>query len=308
MSVDTLFEILPFLIFAALSIVFGVGGLIASGIIAGLLAGIDVAAGLIASAVLSGKVEAKADATLLDVMPDKLALVRKRWDPFYKTLHQVVTKPQGVVINDDGICSTAAVGREVRPVTDVVVRSETYDDVTQPPTQLVYRVADAVEHAREFVAIAPATDRRPFEAPAADADPTLAPAAWRAAGETAQDGAALPESPPCTAIHARDPAVMPDGSRRATRATVDRRGHLDLTADRAAAPRSVRSWVRRGPVTPRLVELALRAAPKSSSPETAAFEVADQLGVWLEQGRLGRARRELHPRRYTIALVSHDSS
>ncbi len=173
-SVDTLFEFLPFLVFAALTIVFGVGGLIASGILAGLLAGIDVAAGLIASAVLSGKVEDKVDAAMLDVMPDRLAIVRRRWDPFFTTLHQVVTKPQGVVINGDGIAlwGTVAVGRDARPVTDVVVRDERYG-TDGKPSHLNYRIRDAAAHLTEFSAIAPGTDRRPFTPPDPVADQTL---------------------------------------------------------------------------------------------------------------------------------------
>ena len=35
----------------------------------------------------------RADATLADVIPDRLTISTRRWDPFYATLHQVVTKP-----------------------------------------------------------------------------------------------------------------------------------------------------------------------------------------------------------------------
>ena len=174
LSVDTLFEFLPFLLFSALSIVFGVAGLVASGIIAGALVGVDIAAGKIAAAVLSGKVEKKVDATLLDVMPDKLSLVQRRWDPFFTTIHQVVTRPQGVLVNEQGIAlwGTAAVGRKALVVDHVVIRDEESDDAGAP-IKLRYRVSDAADFVDELSAVAPATDRRPFSPPGVDDDQQL---------------------------------------------------------------------------------------------------------------------------------------
>lgn len=100
--------------------------------------------------------------------------MRRRWDPFYETVHEVATLPQGVLINDRGIAvwGTAAVGRSIRPVDHVVIRDERTDR-GGVPVALRYRIDDAAGFAEQFVALAPATDRRGFTPPTDPADPTL---------------------------------------------------------------------------------------------------------------------------------------
>ena len=39
---------------------------------------------------------------LADIIPDRLLIKTRRWDPFYATLHQVVTKPSQAEFNGAG--------------------------------------------------------------------------------------------------------------------------------------------------------------------------------------------------------------
>src|SRR5204863_6920962 len=111
--------------------------------------------------------------TLSDVIPDRLTVKTRRWDPFYATLHQVVTKPSQVQFNDKGflLCGKAFVGRELVPPVDTVIRDETRD-ANGVITGLRYRFPDFVTIAEDIALHAVGTSRRDFT-PADAADPDL---------------------------------------------------------------------------------------------------------------------------------------
>lgn len=170
-SVDLLFEILPFLGFYVIFVLSGGGGLMAIGILAGVLLALGEAAGLILDAIYSERIQEKTDAAMPDVVTGRLTLARRRWDPFYATLHQVAMRPDGAIINSNGIAlwGRAAIDKQPQPVDHVVIRDEQRASLNplpgeppEPPTHLRYRIWDYADHLPFFTALAPATDRRSF--------------------------------------------------------------------------------------------------------------------------------------------------
>jgi len=114
----------------------------------------------------------ESDASFVDALPFRMAVVRRRWDPFYATDHQVIALVDAVTIDEQGITfqGVAALGRAPVPVNHVVIRDEERDG--SQVSHLRYRVRDAEQFAGDFVELAPATDRREFRV-ADPAEPTL---------------------------------------------------------------------------------------------------------------------------------------
>jgi hypothetical protein len=169
-SVDALFEFITFWAAALVGIAFGPLG---AAIFLGSVFVLEVGAGIFFGEYFEARVSKKADASLSDVIPDRLTIKTRRWDPFYATLHQVVTKPSQAQFNDQGflLCGKAFVGRELEPPVDVVVRDETRD-ADGEIVALRYRVPDHETVAADSILHAPGTSRRDFT-PADPADPDL---------------------------------------------------------------------------------------------------------------------------------------
>lgn len=150
----------------------GLGAAISTGVIGGML-GHAVAHGIL-DHIYSDRVEDKVDAGLPDVVSGRIALQRRRWDPFYTTFHQVGMRPDGALVNAAGVAlwGRAVVDREIELVPSVVVRDKRAMGPS-PPTALRYRVWDAPEHGPMFEAVAPGTDRRTFDWSASQAEPEL---------------------------------------------------------------------------------------------------------------------------------------
>lgn len=159
-DIDALFEFITFWAFTLVSIAFGpVGAAIFLGVV---IVG-EVGAGIFFGEYYEARATKRADATLSDVIPDRLTVKTRRWDPFYATLHQVVTKPSQAVFNDKGflMCGKAFVGRELVPPVDTVIRDETRD-ADGAITGLRYRFADFEKIQEDVVLHAPGTSRRGF--------------------------------------------------------------------------------------------------------------------------------------------------
>lgn len=120
------------------------------------------------------KVSKKADATLVDVIPDRLTITTRRWDPFYATLHQVVTKPSQAQFNSAGfmLCGKVFVGRQLVPPENVVVRDETRD-ASGTINGLRYQINDFETVLEDSKLFAPGTSRRTFTRPDPDAEQNL---------------------------------------------------------------------------------------------------------------------------------------
>jgi hypothetical protein len=121
---------------------------------------------MIADAQIGDKVEKRLDATLLDIAPNRLTLLRKRWDPFYETQHQIGLRPGGTLITADGIAlwGRAVLTLTTKPVYDAVIR-DTEHVGDEAPTALRYRVHD-IDNYPELD-----PDNKKFKAPAANRQP-----------------------------------------------------------------------------------------------------------------------------------------
>jgi len=169
-DVDALFE---FMTFWAATLTFILFGPIGAGIFLGSVLVAEIGAGIFFGEYFEARAAKKADATLSDVIPDRLTIKTRRWDPFYATLHQVVTKPSQAQFNAQGfmLCGKAFVGRELVPPADTVIRDETRD-ADGHITALRYRFADFEKIQEDFALSAVGTHRREFT-PADPAEPDL---------------------------------------------------------------------------------------------------------------------------------------
>ncbi len=171
-DVDALFE---FITFWAVTLTFILFGPIGAGIFLGAVLVAEVGTGIFFGEYFEARAAKKVDATLSDVIPDRLTIKTRRWDPFYATLHQVVTKPSQAQFNDKGfmLCGKAVVGRELVPPVDTVIRDE-IRDADGNITSLRYRLADFEKIQEDTALHAVGAHRREFT-PADPAEPDLFP-------------------------------------------------------------------------------------------------------------------------------------
>jgi hypothetical protein len=187
-DVDAVFEWTTIWAATVLGILFGPAGAL---YFLGAVFLVELGVGIGISLYKEGSVQEKADATLADVIPDRLTIATRRWDPFYATLHQVVTKPSQAEFNSKGfmMCGKAFVGRELVPPANTFIRDETRD-AAGALTGMRYHVADFEEVRAESVMPAPGVSRRAFT-PASDAEPEL----WALSLEEFEQRLADPEGP-----------------------------------------------------------------------------------------------------------------
>ena len=171
-SIDALFEFTTIWAATLLGILFGPAGAL---YFLGAVFLVELGVGIGISLYKEGSVQDKADATLADVIPDRLTISTRRWDPFYATLHQVVTKPSQAEFNSRGfmMCGQAFVGRQLVPPVETYIRDEVRDG-SGVITGLRYFIADFEKVREESVMLAPGVSRRTFT-PASEAEPELWP-------------------------------------------------------------------------------------------------------------------------------------
>ncbi len=169
-DVDAVFEFTTIWAATLLGILFGPAGAL---YFLGAVFLVELGVGIGISLYKEGSVQEKADATLADVIPDRLTISTRRWDPFYATLHQVVTKPSQAEFNHSGfmMCGKAAIGRQLVPPDNTFIRDETRD-ASGVLTGLRYQIADFEKVKQESALLAAGTSRRTFT-PATDAEPEL---------------------------------------------------------------------------------------------------------------------------------------
>jgi hypothetical protein len=154
-----------------LTLLFGPGGL-GSSLMIGSMLGLAVLKGLIAepiaTRIVSDRLDAEAQASVLDVVPFQIPGARRRWDPFYRTEHLVVALlDEDVVVDHAGIAfvgASLALDKKPVPVEDVVIRDE--DRHVGTLSGLRYRINDyrALTEA-DLNRFAPGTDRLSYVAP-----------------------------------------------------------------------------------------------------------------------------------------------
>lgn len=169
-DVDAVFEFLTIWTATLLGILLGpAGALTFLGVV--FLAELGVGIGI--SLYKEGSVATKADAALADVIPDRLTIATRRWDPFYATLHQVVIKPNQAEFNNKGfmLCGKAFVGRQLVPPENTIIRDELRDN-NNVLIGMRYYIADYETVLKEVQLLAPGTSRRAFEMPTTE-EPSL---------------------------------------------------------------------------------------------------------------------------------------
>lgn len=145
-------------------------------VFAGLELGKHIAEELLSDAFVEDRVEKKLDAALLDIAPNRFTILRRRWDPFFTTHHQIGLRPGGLLVNEHGLAlfGKAALSRAPEALTDVgIVIRRAEPDPDQAPTDLVFRVADAEAFAAEFTTPAAGADRGSVVKPDPVAEPLL---------------------------------------------------------------------------------------------------------------------------------------
>ena len=114
-------------------------------------------------------------ASLFDALPFDLPAARRRWDPFYETLHTVqALVDEKPVIDDDGLAFTAPavrLSRKPRMLTDLPIRDELRDGMDL--TGVFYRLENYDDHRADLEANAPGTDRQSFAGPAVTGVPDM---------------------------------------------------------------------------------------------------------------------------------------
>ena len=123
--------------------------------------------------VVEEKTDKKVDTVLLDIAPNRFTIVRRRWDPFFTTNHQMGLRPGVTLINTQGLAlwGTAALTRATDPAKSIVIR-EAVRDADGNATHLIYRV-EGLEGSEYLEAVAPGMHRGPFTQPDPDNQPQL---------------------------------------------------------------------------------------------------------------------------------------
>lgn len=157
-------EIASFVILIILSALLGPGGFIAGGIIAALVIGGQE---FIVEPYLANMIEqqggAGMDASIFDAIPNRLTVERRRWDPFYITMHQILGRTDGLQITNNGIgfSGKAELDKQPEPVTHVVIRDEQRNEDGEIEA-FMYRVKDHARSSNDFMTAYPASDRMDF--------------------------------------------------------------------------------------------------------------------------------------------------
>ncbi|MEV6648897.1 hypothetical protein [Amycolatopsis sp. NPDC051371] len=154
------------------------------------------------AAVKENKVEAKVDATLLDVAPNRFTIVRRRWDPLFETQHQIGLRPGGMLITDDGLAiwGKAALTRATKPVPRVVIR-EAVRASDDRAVELRYLVGNPGEFLDDIEA---ATLRLPFS----QHDPAREPLLFTVPVESTAAGPGALERAEHQQIRGRHPYIV----------------------------------------------------------------------------------------------------
>lgn len=162
-DVDLLFDFKTFWAATLGLILFGPVG---AGVILGIAIVGQVGLGIYLGERFEDRAQKKTDATLADVIPDRLTIKTGRWDPFYATLHQVVIKPEQAEFNAVGfmLCGKAFVGRQLVPPQDGVIRDEMRGD-DGAIVGMRYRIADFEKVAADGLLHPMGAHRRPFTPP-----------------------------------------------------------------------------------------------------------------------------------------------
>ena len=144
----------------------------AGGLLLGILFLADLGIDAHATAQAAERSDLLRDAMFLDVLPHRVTVARRRWDPLYLTNHQIVALVNSIVIDELGMAfdGDAVLDKRPAPIVHAVVRDESRD-ADGRINGAHYRVRDLASLTADLVAIAPGTDRRDFARVDAAIDP-----------------------------------------------------------------------------------------------------------------------------------------
>jgi hypothetical protein len=175
LEIGDLYKVLSVFIGVLLGIIFGPGGFIAGGILALAIVGAqELIVEPIALNMIKEEADRMVDASFFDAIPHRLTVETRRWDPMYKTHHEIVAKTDAVQITNDGIgfSGLAILDKEPEPVSNVVIRTEK-KNADQEIEALWYRVNDFAAATNDFISNFPGSDRMEFEKVDNDAETNL---------------------------------------------------------------------------------------------------------------------------------------
>jgi hypothetical protein len=95
----------------------------------------------IAASIMDENAEKKLDAALLDIAPNRFTFLRRRWDPFFVTHHQIGLRPGATLVTASGmgIYGTPVLTRAIEAAPQVVIR-RAVRDADGVATGLIYQV------------------------------------------------------------------------------------------------------------------------------------------------------------------------
>jgi WD40 repeat protein len=129
----------------------------------------------LAARLVQDRIDEDSQASFLDALPFRVPATKRRWDPFYETVHEVVVVVDKVVIDSLGIAfegTAAKLGKRPQPVNHVVIREEERDADARV-SALRYRVSDFDNVSADLGAIGPGRDSMDFSRVDGEAEPLL---------------------------------------------------------------------------------------------------------------------------------------
>lgn len=136
----------------------------------GLLAVQELIAEPIATAMVAKREDDFVDASFLEVIPDRIDVTRRRWDPLYTTVYQIAVLADDLAVTHDGMAweGRAILDKTIDPDTHAVVRDKRRN-AEGTVTHLWYRPRNLRDFEDDLAADpAPGTDRLPYVRPASD--------------------------------------------------------------------------------------------------------------------------------------------
>jgi len=197
LEISDVYKFLAAFLGVFLAILFGPGGLIAGGILTlAVVGGQELIVEPLALKMLEEEAEGMVDASFFDAIPARLTVETRRWDPFYKTHHQIVAKTDAVQITNLGIgfSGVAILDRQAEVLTNVVIRTEKKDS-TLGIAELWYKVPGFNSNADDSINYFPGTDRMPYYKVEGDAESDLFALTLDACKERIPLGKLLPMIP-----------------------------------------------------------------------------------------------------------------
>lgn len=175
LEISDVYKFLAAFIGVFLAIVFGPAGFIAGGILTlAVVGGQELIAEPLVLKMIEDEANGMVDASFFDAIPARLTVETRRWDPFYKTHHQIVAKTDRVQITDLGIgfSGVAILDRQAEVITNVVIRTEKKDSNLNI-AELWYKVPGFFVTNSDSVNNFPGTDRMAYTKVEGDAETDL---------------------------------------------------------------------------------------------------------------------------------------